>query len=307
MRNTILLSTLLLMNCPAVAANETNTAHEKDSINLKGKPAERINIVVSSRTKKIDPALMSFQLQAWMKRLFRKKKFYLIIAGSAEEMALKAKRILKHKKNMIGHLWFDSHGHYGKRYSLFEVGKDEFSFKNIKDTSYTKRLGMIASYCDSLTKVGIGSCYSGATFTVPAIDSFPETRMNGDSLMMGLSMILNNATVYGSESWVMSGPGIFRARYALSGFPKRKRFKDPFFKPVWERLGEWNCYNGSKREFKKTNTVCLSADANIWIKDKSYLNFWRNQKKQQKKMGRLKKGNYNLAFLQKYSQQNVIQ
>jgi hypothetical protein len=121
--------------------------------------------------------------------------------------------------------------------------------------------------------------------------------MNGDSLMIHLSGILNNATVFGSESWVMTGFGIFGSRSALSGYPMRKKFKDQFFEPVWQRLGMWNRYDGQSKTFCQIHSLNLSGDGSIRESEKGYLQKRSNIKKQQKHMKRLKGGNYNLAYL----------
>ena len=41
--------------------------------------------------------------------------------------------------------------------------------------------------------------------------------MNGDSLMIGLANILPGATIFGTEGWVMTKPGVFdKHSYALA-------------------------------------------------------------------------------------------
>ncbi len=198
---------------------------------------------------------------------------------------------------MIGNLWFDSHGHWQRRRSLFEIGKEEFNSLTIRDSSFTVHLQRLANYCDSNTYVAIGSCYGGATYTLPAIETFPAQRMNGDSLMTGVSKLLSNATVLASESFVMTGPGILNAGYALAGSPGRKKFKDPIYLPVWEKLGEWNCYSGKKQRFEDPLTVSLNQDGSIYFKAKNYLDIEKNKQKLLKNLQRFKKGNYNLAYL----------
>jgi hypothetical protein len=155
---------------------------------------------------------------------------------------------------------------------------------------------MLAPYCDSNTTVGIGSCYGGASFTLPAIEDIPAQRMNGDSLMIALGKLLNT-TVVASESFVMTKPGIFKAGYALSGSPTRKKFKDPIYKPVWESLGTWNCYHAKSDSFYKINTVSLSRSGSIGFKKKNFLSFTKKKKKKEKTLLTLRSGNYNLAAL----------
>ncbi len=266
----------------------------------------RINFIVSPRQKKIDGAPISFQLQTLLMQIqiqgvvmrkIKKKDFFVIIPGSSKEMAEHIVRILHRKNAMIGNIWFDSHGHFQRRRSLFEIGEDEFNSANIHDSTTTCYLKMLSAYCDTNTRVGIGSCYAGATYTLPAIEDFPAKRMNGDSLMVGVSDLFNHATVYACESFVMTNLGIMHASYALAGMPKRKKFKDPIYEPVWEKLGEWNCYSGKEREFKKPVTISLNQDGSIYVKKRNYLDFEKNKKKLSKKMRRFKKGNYNIGYL----------
>lgn len=262
---------------------------------------KRINILVSSNPAKFDVITFSVKMRAKLSAVFSGGKLYVVSASSSEEMARKIKKILDRKNARIGNLWFDSHGHFAKRYSLIEIGKEEFSFKNICDSTSTRWLRSIAIYTDAQTRVGLGSCYSGATYAAPVMDRFASSPMNGDSLMIGMSRIFNDAVVYGSESWVMSGPGVFASSYALSGYPPRKKFQDPFFKPVWERLGIWNYYDGQTKQIVAVNTVCLDHRGSISVKENSYLELKGKKRKQAKKMKSLKNGNYNLAFMYQFN------
>jgi hypothetical protein len=268
-------------------------------------PLRRLNFIVSPKQKHFDGAAFSFQLQALLTqvrleavlvRKLRKKGFFVITTGSSEEMAKKITRILNRKNAMIGNIWFDSHGHFQRRRSLFEIGEEEFNSHVIHDSVFTVHLKKLAMYCDTNTNVGIGSCYGGATYTLPAVETFPAQRMNGDSLMIGVSKLLSNATVYACESFVMTGVGIMNAGYALAGIPKRKKFRDPIYAPVWEKLGEWNCYSGKKGKFEEPVTVSLNQDGSIYVKGKNYLAFEKNKKKLSKKLQLFKRGNYNIGY-----------
>jgi hypothetical protein len=262
----------------------------------------RLNFVVSSKQKKFDAAPFSFQLQARLMQLFHKKELHLIIARSTDDAVNQIIAILRKNNARIGNLWFDSHGHWQRRRSLFEIGEEEFNSQTIRDSIFTVHLQKLATYCDTNTNVGIGSCYGGATYTLPAIEDFPPQRMNGDSLMIGVSKLFNNATVYACESFVLTGPAIMNAGYALCGAPLRKKFKDPIYAPVWERLGQWNCYSGKNGRFESAVSVSLDPDGSIYVKAKNYLGFAKHQKKLSKKLLALKKGNYDLAHLY----QNVL-
>jgi hypothetical protein len=205
--------------------------------------------------------------------------------------------ILQRKHAKIGNIWFDSHGHWQRRRSLFEIGNEEFNYLTIRDSAATAHLQKLANYCDTLTNVGIGSCYGGATYTLAAVEDFLPQRMNGDSLMIGLSNLFNRATVYGCESFVLTGPGIMNAGYALCGSPIRKKFKDPIYAPVWERLGQWNCYSGKDSSFRAQVSLSLNPDGSIYVKAKNYLAIRKYKRKLAKNMMALKKGSYNLASL----------
>ncbi|MFI5131180.1 MAG: hypothetical protein ACHQFX_14355 [Chitinophagales bacterium] len=273
------------------------TIDAKDVVDPNSQSSRRLNFVVSTKQKKFDAAPFSFQLQARIMRLFHKKELHLIIARSTEEAVNEIITILKKKNATIGNLWFDSHGHWQRRRSLFEVGEEEFNYQTIRDSVLTLHLQKLAAYCDTNTKVGIGSCYGGASYTVPAIENFPAQRMNGDSLMIGVSKLFNNATVYACESFVLTGPAIMNAGYALCGAPLRKKFKDPIYVPVWEKLGEWNCYSGKTGSFESRVSVSLDPDGSIYVKGKNYLALKRNKGKLPKKLSAFRKGNYNLAYL----------
>jgi hypothetical protein len=257
----------------------------------------RLNFLISPKQEKFDAAPLSFQLQAKLVELFHRKEIYVIVAKSSEDMVKQITAILEKRNAMIGNIWFDSHGHFTRRRSLFEIGTEEFNFQSIRDTCFTMHLKKLAAYCDTNTNAGIGSCYGGATYTLPAIEEFPAQRMNGDSLMIELSELLNNATVYGCESFVLTGPGILRGSYAFAGNPWRRKFKDQVYAPVWEKLGEWNCYSGKKKKLEEPVTVSLQPNGKISTKKVNYLAFEKNKLKWIKKMQRLKNGNYNLAFL----------
>ena len=162
--------------------------------------ARRINILVSSKTGKFDIITLSVRVRAKLNALFSRGRLHVISASSSKDLAKKASRLLNKKQAMVGNLWFDSHGHFARRYSLIEVGKDEFSYKNINDSASTRWLGMLAPFTDTLTTVGLGSCYSGATYATPSMERFAARNMNGDSLMMGMSRVFQKEKIYGSKS-----------------------------------------------------------------------------------------------------------
>jgi len=255
---------------------------------------KRLNFFISANTKDVDIAMLGSQLQAKFKSLFH-RDFYCIVVRSPQEMVAKITRVLDRKKAMIGSIWFDSHGFFSRRHASFQIGETEFSYATMKDSLQAATFQQIAAYADSNTRIGIGSCYGGASYMLPAVENFEASRMNGDSLMIAVGKLLNGALIYGCESFVMSVPGIFGNNYKLAGGPPNKHFLDPVYKPVWENLGSWNCYNSRIDSFYRVNTICLDGKGNINKKEQTYFSFTINRKKQLEKLANLKMGNYDIA------------
>jgi len=251
----------------------------------------RVNFYVVNKPKTVDLFSRLVVLRARKRGMTRRDKFIVIVATSAKEARDKMEDHLQKKNAMIGSLWFDTHGHYANGYSSFILGKDEFSYKTINDTSKMRDLRALASYCDEYTKVAIGSCYSGATYEKPAHNGRPASRMNGDSLMIGLANLLPAATIYGTEGWVMTKPGIFQQHsYALAGYPLQKRFKDEVYKPVWEHMGIWHSYSTVSKKFEVTNTLSLSRMGSIRVKEVTYLDKEKSRQRLEKNLAKLRPG-----------------
>jgi hypothetical protein len=136
----------------------------------------------------------------------------------------------------------------------------------------------------------LGACYAGADFYFPATDSTPPTRMNGDSLMVGLGNIFTGSTVYASESWVMAKPGIFANKYGFAGYPLNKKSLDQIFKPVWERIGKWRQYNSGIGMVQNIATVSMSRAGNINVRMKDYNQGDKARKTIARKLKKLKPG-----------------
>ena len=260
--------------------------------NIRGTTKSRVNFFIFTRERKGRIDLLAFYTleRARIVSLFHRKKFYVVNARSSEDATGKVERILHKKGKLIENLWFDSHGHYGNRYSSFLIGTDQYSYKNIHDTNSIKYLQSLAMYCDDKTKIGLGSCYAGADFYFPATDSTPATRMNGDSLMMGLGDIFSNSTIYASESWVMAKPGTFSNSFGFAGWPLQKRFKDSVYAPVWERIGKWRKYSKKDGELKSISTVALDGTGDIHTRFRDYKNFHKSRKKITKALNSLQPG-----------------
>jgi hypothetical protein len=112
--------------------------------------------------------------------------------------------------------------------------------------------------------------------------------------------LMNNATVFGTKSWVMTKPGIFNSSYALSGGPLARHFKDPVILPAWKEMGEWISYSANTRQFRRVRTISLDNKGNINSNYLSYLAIEKNRKKQMKIISRLKKGNFNIKYYYQY-------
>lgn len=274
----------------AASQNSVNAFKNADS-SRDNKPQRRINFYVVNKPKTIDLFSRLVIVRARKKGMTRRHKFIVIVARSSKEVQEKIEDYLLKKKAMIGSLWFDTHGRYANGYSSFILGQDEFSFKTINDSTKTKNLRALAMYCDEYTRVAIGSCYGGATYEKPAHDGLPPSRMNGDSLMIGLANVLPSATIYGTEGWVMTKPGIFKKHtYALAGYPLQKRFKDEVYKPVWEHMGVWHSYSTVTKKFNTINTLALTRMGSIHVKAVGYLEKEKCRHRLEKNLPKLRPG-----------------
>ena len=234
---------------------------------------QKLNFFVVSKRKKgkLDPATSFNVLRTKIKSLWRPKNFVAIIAADADQASAKFLHRLKKYNANIGTVWFDSHGLYKKGYSLFYIGHDEISFKKFKDSSFTNPFDSLTPYATNETRLVIGSCYGGATYHRLSIDYRDTTRMNGDSLMIELAKLFPQAKIYGSESWVMTKPGIFNDKgVAVAGFPKRKLFHDVCYRPAWENIGKWNEYNAATGTLTQINSVTLDSYGNLEVVRRSF-------------------------------------
>src|SRR6185436_3691627 len=282
---TALLLSALLFSASAqdrmpIEINELSPAIKKNSLNF---------FVIAKRKKgKLDPATRFNVMRAKIKSLFRPKNFAAVIVENAEQASAKIKHRLEKHNADIGTIWFDSHGSYKKGYSLFYIGHDEINYKNIYDSCLSKAFSNLTAYATESTKLIIGSCYGGATYRRSSVDYRDTTRMNGDSLMMGLATFFPDAKIYGSESWVMTKPGIFNDNgTSVAGFPKRKLYRDICYRPAWENVGKWNEYDADKKTFTHINNVARDSYGNLALVTRSYLEKKANQKNVFKNLSRL--------------------
>lgn len=251
------------------------------------KPSKRLNVYIISKDKKFEFLPFTVKARAFVKSIFSKKRMRVIVAPNSETAYLKTQALLKKHHAVIGNLWFDSHGLYKNGFSSFSIGDDNFNYKNINDSQHTVFIRKIALLTDSKTKVGIGSCYGGATFTHPGSATVKSGRMNGDSLMMGMGKIFEGSTIYASGSWVMMKPGIFSDNFGFAGYPIGKKYRTLYWKPVWDHLGEWYSYNSNENVVRNINTVALNNVGEIKVRARNYLSLNKAVKKQGKAIASL--------------------
>jgi hypothetical protein len=267
-------------------------AHGTDSTYNKAIHKRQLNFFIISKPKKgkIDLASRFNIIRTKVRGFFLKNRFVSIVAGSAEDMNEKVQYRLNKSNASIGTLWFDSHGIYKKGHSLFLIGKDEFNYQSVRDPNYSKPFERLAPYCTDKTSIVIGSCYGGATFKRASLYSPDTLRMNGDSLMMGLAADFKNATVYASESWVMTRPGLFKKRASVAGYPLRKLFRDVVYRPAWENVGLWNEYSTSVQKLMHIPPVTMDKYGDILICQNYYTSKGKVKRMIDKKMRKLHPG-----------------
>ncbi|HEV8269676.1 MAG TPA: hypothetical protein VGQ04_00145 [Chitinophagaceae bacterium] len=264
--NTIIALVLVSFSITASAQDMLATDTSEQNTTALTKKKQKLNFFIVSKRKKgkLDPATRFNVLRTKIKSLSRPKSFVAIIAADAEQASAKIRHRLEKYNASIGTIWFDSHGAYKRGYSLFYIGHNEISFKNINDSSSANAFTSLTPYANYDTRLVIGSCYGGATYQRSSIDYRDTTHMNGDSLMMALGKFFPQARIYGSESWVMTKPGIFNDhKAAVAGFPKRKLFRDVCYRPAWENIGKWNEYNAVTGTLTHINSITLDSYGNL--------------------------------------------
>lgn len=243
-------------------------------------PQKRMNLYIISRSEKFEFLPYTVKIRAFVKSIFNHKRMRVIVAANSDIAFYKTAKLLSKHHAVIGNLWFDSHGLYKNGFSSFSIGCDNFSYKNIGDSVHTAALRKIAAFTDAATKVGIGSCYGGATFIHPGSATVKSGPMNGDSLMMGMGNIFYGSTIYASGGWVMMKPGIFSDKFGFAGYPLGKRYRTAYWKPVWDHLGEWYSYNATENVMHNVNTVALNNIGEIKVRYRNYLSLEKAIRKQ---------------------------
>src|SRR5688572_16687445 len=125
---------MLVISCELIAQQPTSLKESEEKLVTGDK--HKINFFIISRPRKLDPGAYFQIMRTGVRNLTRRKKFRAIVANSSKAMAAKVIRRLKKHNASINHLWFDSHGYYAKGYSSFSMGKDEFNYANITDSSH---------------------------------------------------------------------------------------------------------------------------------------------------------------------------
>lgn len=266
----------------------SDTAEQRSIVQISKK--QKLNFFIVSKRKKgkLDLSTRFNVLRTKLKSFSRPKSFVAIIAADVEQASAKIKFRLDKYDAAIGTIWFDSHGSYKKGYSLFYIGHDEINSKKLKDSSFANSFNTLTPYTTGETKLVIGSCYGGATYRRSSIDYRDTSRMDGDSLMMALGKFFPLAKIYGSESWVMTKPGIFNDKgVSVAGFPKRKLYRDVCYRPAWENIGIWNQFNAATGTLTQVNSVTLDSYGNLTKVNWSYNGKPDIQKDIQKNISRL--------------------
>ena len=225
----------------------------------------KVNFFIISKREKgrFDVPTWYNIIRTKLKSIFHGKDFMPIVAKNGNDMCAQIEKKLSKRNAIIGTIWFDSHGKFGKGYSLFTIGEDEYNYRSIKDSSMAAHFVKLAPYISPESKIVIGSCYGGATFRRLTNGYKDTAQMKGDSLMIYIGTLLKNGVVYGSESWVMSRPGLFLKQLSLYGNPGRKRFHDSYYKPAWESVGKWNKYVVAGSDFKPANVISLTSNGKL--------------------------------------------
>jgi hypothetical protein len=277
----------LLLCCVCLQDGHAQTLQQTDR--SKHSEAKQLNFYVFTRDAgaKVDFFGGTAIFRARIKSYLSEGRFRVVVATNTQQVVTDIISQLEKTGGSIGTLWIDCHGLYKKGYSSFHIGRDEYSYKNINDSGYTKTLALLQPYCDSNTHIGIGSCYGGATYYFPGSATVPYGRMNGDSLMMGVGRLFTRSVIYGSESWVMAKPGIFNDNYGFAGYPLGKKYRSRYWQPVWERLGQWNRYRHSTGIFEPVNTVALTPEGYITIRQRHYQGLNKGQKALARNLSRL--------------------
>jgi len=253
-----------------------------------------INLFIFNKEKKFNLASFGFRINTRIAQFFH-KKIKILKVESLAELAEKANSLMEvYHDKMIRHLWFDSHGKYKTGYAMFNIGKDTLTIKNILDPAYAGKMEQLTAYCDENSQVTIGACYAAAAFKRPANKYLEEHKMFGDSLLLAMSSIFRLSPVYGTESWVMVKPFLFGKQWGIAGYPIESKYRDEIYRPVWERIGAWKKATAGNYNITSVITPFIGKDGELRFNDQDYLSLKKHQKRQLRKLKKLKPGVYDL-------------
>jgi hypothetical protein len=279
--------------CGTVAHNKIHKPQTADA-SIIGSARHGINIYIISKDKYFDLTNRIILWQAKLSSLFHSEKLKIVTATCTANAEKKISALVNKNHCVINNIWFDSHGKYRKGYSSFMIGRDEYDYKNISDSSHFSELKKIAAFCTTNTKVGIGACYAAADYNFPVLQNSKLENMYGDSLLKGMGNIFKGSSIYACKSWVMAKPWVFGSKNALAGFPLDRQYKDTIFIPVWKRMGEWNMYSTTVGIIEPVKSIYLSADGDIRIRRHSYLEKKKAQRKLARNLRKLRPNLYTL-------------
>ncbi len=288
----LFISVLLLAAKAQCQPKQSETLFNNEPAIVAEAKAERINFfIISKRTKgRFDIATKYNIFRTKMKTILHGRKFTAIVAKDGNDMCTKIDKKLRRRNAHIGTIWFDSHGKFKKGYALFTIGTDEYNYQSIKDSNLSAHFKKLSAYIRPGSSIIIGSCYGGATFKRLTNGYRDTARMHGDSLMIAVGNLLQNGVIYGSESWVMSKPGLFLKKKSLYGNPGRKIFRDSYFKPAWEHIGKWNKYTVNSSQFMPANSITLNSNGKLIEFQEPYSIKKKYQKRINKNISKLRPG-----------------
>jgi RHS repeat-associated protein len=191
----------------------------------------RINFYISlpSNHSDYDLTLRSMYLRASYFASISGGTFYAIQAANASDAASQMRAILG-ENNLVGIVIFDGHGHFESQKSEVTIGSDKYNGSNIYSFACDEnsRLCEIGALMDESSSAVFLHCFAGAPY------------FDGPTLLKGLSIAFNGATVYGAASMTFSGPGAFMGGYQLNGFPKENAYYlYENFTEVYRYAGTW--------------------------------------------------------------------
>lgn len=254
---------------------------------------KRVNLYIFSRSPKFNLATFIIRNATRFQRLFNSRKMEMITIRNAAELNEELEsKMGKHGGNMIGTLWLDSHGVYKKGKSLFILGRDTIDHRDLRNEEILGNLLALKPYCDTGTKIVLGACYAGASYSRPLSQWMPASRMDGDSLIIAMGSIFPQSRIYATESWIMTSPLLFGHSWALAGHPLEGKFWDEIYRPVWKGMGNWYLYSGQSGQIVQVNTIYLDRHGALKLNEKNWLDARNHRRKMESNLEKLAPNRY---------------